>query len=174
MNELHEHIWEIYSEAFEEVSCPKFCGAFTAEEIRKRLRRYNLPVSRQDVFIRNVPIQIDLLIHRPRASVKYHGLMYEPEDVLAVLEIKYRGTFSADAVGRIRDNFRAIQRANKAIACFYLTVVETRNYKNAVTSQNLGYPAYTLYWYGKGGYKNTNDWDKLVSQLKKRVTAVRR
>jgi hypothetical protein len=170
MNQLHDHIWEIYSKAFEEVSCPKFCGAFTAEEIRKRLKSYNLPVSRQDVFIRNVPIQIDLLIHRPKASVRYHGLMYEPEDVLAVLEIKYRGTFSADAIGRIHDNFQAIQRANKAIACFYLTVVETRGYKNAVTSQKLGYPAYTLYWYGKGRYKGTNAWNKLVMRLKKKVS----
>lgn len=171
MNEPHDYIWEIYSKAFEEISCPKFCGAFTAEEIRKQLKSHNLPVSRQDVFIRNVPIQIDLLIHRPRASVRYHGLMYEPDDVLAVLEIKYRGTFSADAIGRIHDNFQTIQRANTAIACFYLTVVETRGYKNAVTSQKLGYPAYTLYWYGKGGYKKTNDWDKLVMKLKKRVSA---
>ncbi len=174
MKELYEYIWDVYCEAYEEVSCPKFCGSFTAEEIRKRLLRHGLSVSRQDVFIRNIPIEIDLLIPRLGAKARSHGLVYEPEDVLAVLEIKYRGTFSGDAVGRIRENFRTIQQANKSISCFYLTVTETLGYKNAVTRQSLGYPAYTLYWYIKGKHKKTNDWNKLVARLKKKVAASQR
>jgi hypothetical protein len=169
VKELYEYIWDIYCEVYEDVSCPKFCGTFTAEEIRRRLLRHGLPVSQQDVFIRNIPIEIDLVIPRPNAKARLHGLVYKPEDVLAVLEIKYRGTFSGDAIGRIRENFRTIQLANKSISCFYLTVTETLGYKNAVTREKLGYPAYTLYWYAKGKHKKTNDWNKLVTQLKKKL-----
>ena len=86
MQGLHEHIRDVYGRAFE-VKCTKFCGTFTADEIRKRLRNSGLPISRQNVFIRDEPIEIDLLIPRSGARPKFHNLVYELDDVLAVLEI---------------------------------------------------------------------------------------
>ena len=171
--ELNDYIWDAYCQTFEDETCAKFCGSFTAEEIRKRLKGQGLPVSQQNVFVRNVPIEIDLLIPRPGARAKLHNLVYEPEDVVAVLEIKYRGTFSGDAVSRIQENFQRIQQANRQISCFYVTVTETLGYKHAITRRNLGYPAYTLYWYTKGKHKKTDDWAKLVAQLRRKVRTAR-
>jgi hypothetical protein len=57
----------------------------TVELIRDELKRAGLRISARDVFIKNVPVEIDLLI--PKAEAKpEHGILYNPEDVLVVFE----------------------------------------------------------------------------------------
>jgi hypothetical protein len=86
---------------------------------------------------------------------------------IAVLEVKYRGSFGPDALERTRANFQRIKQFDSQIPCFYVTVIETRGYKWAVYRKNLGFPAYTLYWWSnkRKVYTESRDWDNLVSRL---------
>ena len=47
------------------VKCSKFTGALTIEVLRLHLKRNGIPVSRRDVFIKGVGIEVDLIIPRP-------------------------------------------------------------------------------------------------------------
>ncbi len=166
MGDLREQIERIYEEAFPEEVCRKFSGALTIELIRKRLKERGIPVSPRDMFIQGLPLEIDLIIPK-RSSRLVHNVLYRPEDVAAVLEIKYRGSFGSDALERTRANFQRIRQFSRQIQCFYVAVIETRGYKWAVYRKNLGFPAYTLYWWSNKSkvYAESKDWDKLVSRL---------
>ena len=169
MKDLRSQIEKIYEDNFDE-TCRKFSGALTVELIRQRLKKIGIPVSPRDVFIKGVPIEIDLLIPKPGARPG-HNIIYEPEDVVAVLEIKYRGAFSREARDATRDNFRKIKRHNERIQCIYLAVTETRGYKWAVYQKDLGFPAYTLNWWSNTTKKHTQSrgWDKLVDRLSQAI-----
>lgn len=41
-----------------------------------------------------------------------------------------------------------------------------KGYKGAVTTENLGFPAYTRFWHdGRGTYTPTGDWQRLIDDL---------
>lgn len=166
MKNLHTELLRIYEEVFPDVYCKKFSGALAVELIRQALIRSGIPVSPRDVFIRGVDIEIDLIVPRRGARPK-HNLVYEPEDVVAALEVKYRGMFF-DGIIKLKANFRKIILANKRIQCMYVTLIETKGYKGAVLTRNLGYPAYTLNWWyaSKKDKKPSGDWEKLTGRLK--------
>ena len=69
--------------------CDKYVGAVTVEAIRRALKRHGIETSSRDVFIRGVPIEVDLLIAR-RPSGPKDELLYRPQDVAAAFEIKTR------------------------------------------------------------------------------------
>lgn len=84
--------------------CSKYAGAITVEFIRRALREHGISASPRDVFIKGVPIEIDLLI--PKASTSpENGILYRPEDVLIALEIKNSGAFGEATIRRIKNNF---------------------------------------------------------------------
>jgi hypothetical protein len=163
---LLEQIEQSYDAAFEEVYCQKFSGALTVELIRHHLLKHGIPVSQRDVFIKNIPIEIDLVIPRRGASAK-HRLLYEPEDVVAALEIKYRGAVGAKTLQTTHQNFKRITRDYKHIQCIYIAAIENVTYKHAVRSVSLGFPAYTLVWYHDQKYTASTDWTRLIEQLSK-------
>ena len=166
MGNLREEIERIYEEAFPDEVCRKFSGALTVELIRKRLKASGIPVSPRDVFIHGLPLEIDLIIPR-RNSRLVHNILYRSEDIAAVLEIKYRGSFGSDALERTRANFQRIRQFSSQIQCFYVAVIETKGYKWAVYRKNLGFPAHTLYWWSNKSkvYTESKDWNKLVLRL---------
>jgi len=165
MNNLREEIERIYNKAYPEF-CKKFSGALTVELIRDHLKREGIPVSPRDVFIKGLPLEIDLIIPRQNIRPAYN-LLYKPENVVAVLEIKYRGAFGSQALENIKANFQRIRQFGKHIRCIYVTVIETRGYRWAVTRKNLGFPAYTLFWYSNKNqeYTQSNDWENLTAYL---------
>src|SRR6266481_3784905 len=71
----------------------KLTGALAIEVIRSRLLQLGLPVSPRDVFINGDPTEFDTLVVRPTAKPLY-GIVYDPHDVAAVLEIKFSGVYS--------------------------------------------------------------------------------
>lgn len=154
--------------------CPKkFTGALAVEVIRRQLLMRRISVSRHNVFIKGVTREIDLLIPKPQSSPKY-DLLYEPEDVLIVLEIKNIGVFGETTLNAIRNHFHEIYEANRAIHCLYLTVTERKGYKWAASEENLGYPVYTLSWYSRTADRPgefTGAWDKLLSDVNKIVSS---
>jgi len=150
------------------IKCPKYTGAITVEFIRLALREHGISASPRDVFIKGVPIEIDLLIPRAGTSPE-NGILYRPEDVLIALEIKNSGAFGEAAVRTIKKNFMRIQQHGEQIDCFYVTLAERKGYKWAITEDNFGFPAYTLFWHSGGGknrrYEPSGDWQRLICDI---------
>lgn len=149
-------------------TCSKYSGAITVEFVRLGLLEHRISVSPRDVYIKGVPIEIDLLV--PKAVViPEHHLLYHPEDVLVVFEIKNHGTFGEKTVEGIRRNFETIQKYNKKIHCWYVTLLERKGYKWAITKNTLSFSSYTLFWYSGSGRNHkvepTGDWARLITDL---------
>ena len=146
----------------------KFTGAVTIEIIREHLKAHGFSVSPRDVFIKGIPLEIDLLIVKPK-TVPEHGILYHPDDVLAALEIKARGCYGEKARDRVGESFQRLSRAGH-IWCAYLTVVEQEHYKWSVTTESIGFPAYTMFCH-KGDPDDlraenaTADWKKFLRKL---------
>ena len=148
--------------------CMKLAGSLTVEVIRQAFTDLGIALSGRDVFIQGVPVEIDLLVPRPMVRPK-HGLIYEPSDVLAVLEVKNSGAFPG-AVASVRKSFELIRSANPRIYCAYVTLAERRGYKWAATPENLKADVYTLFWHNGSIkhrlYDKTEDWELLTRRLK--------
>jgi hypothetical protein len=147
--------------------CMKLAGSLTVEVIRAAFEQLGIAVSVRDVFIRGVPVEIDLLVPRPVATPKC-GLIYEPLDVLAAFEVKNAGAFPG-TVEAVRKSFELIRSANPRIYCAYVTLAERKGYKWAATTENLGADVYTLFWHNGSikhrSYEKTSDWDRLTKKL---------
>lgn len=155
--------------------CGKFSGALTVHVLRQALCQARLPVSDRDVFIRGVPIEIDLLLVRPSPDTAGR-LLYEPKDVLVALEIKSSGSFGRPTIDKTRADFARIKAANPQIMCAYVALAERDGYPWAVTRKNLGHPAYTLFWHNSSvrccQYESSGDWAKLLKALAAHVRDV--
>lgn len=150
------------------VKCSKLAGSLTVESLRRALEDEGIHLSARDVFIHGVPVEIDLLMPRPGA-VPRSGLVYEPCDVLAALEVKNSGAYGAQTLESIRRAFGLIRAANPRILCVYVTLSERMGYRWAATDKNLGARAFTLFWHDgsrKGpSYRPSGDWSRLVAEL---------
>jgi hypothetical protein len=152
----------------------KFSGAITVEVIREALQNEGIPVSPRDVFIKGVPIEIDLLIPSPSAT-QQSKLLYAPEGVLAVLEIKNAGSFGEKTITTTRDNFKRIKQIAAQALCCYVALAERRNFKDAVKDENISpFRAYTLFEHDNSGkkYEPSGDWQKLLADLKRCLSDV--
>jgi len=125
----------------------KLTGALAIEVIRRRLHETGIPVSGRDVFIKGNPTEFDTLVVRPSAN-PLCGIVYDPIDVAAVLEIKYSGVYSADVPTALQECFQSVKATHPHIECIYLTVCENPNFKFRIITATLGFPAFTLYWWG--------------------------
>lgn len=145
----------------------KFTGSLCAEVVRKYLAESGIHVSSRNVFVAGVPIEIDLIIPHPSSQPKY-GLIYEPEDVVGILEIKFSGAYSQDVAPHLKEQFARIRSICPGARCAYLTVCENLRYKGRVTTDRLGFQAFTLYWVnGKGQVERLGDpWESVVRFFK--------
>ena len=158
----------------EEMRATKFIGALTIELLRKELIKEGFNISNRDVFIRGIPYELDLIILK-KGEKAQENLLYDPNQVLAVLEIKFRGIYSKKGVENIRRVFDSIKKINKEIKCIYLTISENTNYKYYPDEQKLGDFSFLLLErktnleraIEKGRLHITGDWDKLVKILMK-------
>lgn len=150
------------------VKCPKYAGAITVEILKLAIQENGFPISERDVFIRGVPVEVDLLMPVPGAILK-HKVLYEPSQVRAVFEIKNTGSFGEASVHAIRDNFTKIRQVNENIECLYVTLSERKSYKWAVTTDRLGFESFTLFWHnGSNDYpvfSSSGDWKRLLDKL---------
>jgi len=150
-------------------TCKKYTGSLTVEIIRNALSSNAIEISSRDVFIRGVPLEIDLLVAK-KGIIPQNRLLYEPSDVLFVFEIKKLGSFGENTIKMIKNNFKTITKCNPDIQCFYITLAERRGFKWAITDDNLGFPAFTLFWYSGSGknekFESTSDWERLLDKIK--------
>lgn len=85
-----------FREAGNTQSLKKLHGALTAELVRDELMQYfikhNLPFkpSKQNVYIVGLSNEFDILIVKINAEA-IHGILYKPEDVVAIIEVKAAG-----------------------------------------------------------------------------------
>jgi hypothetical protein len=149
------------------VKCKKFSGALTIELFKHALENAGIIVSPRDIFIKGLDVEIDLAILKKGRRPKYETF-FEPEDVLAALEIKAMGSFGENTITQTRDNFKLIHSINDNIYCAYVTLTERKGFKWAVTPENLGFPAYTLFWHKGNNVENaepSGDYMSLVNKL---------
>ena len=146
--------------------CGKYAGAVTVEVFRGALMSIGHSVSPRDSFIRGIPIEVDMLIVRPDASPQ-HNCLYEPSDVLAAVEVKNYGSFGDATIAATKANFDRI-RGETGVRCCYVTLAERRGFKWAITSENIGYPAFTLFTHTGSKnvqYHETGDWTRFIAWM---------
>jgi hypothetical protein len=152
-----------------------YAGALTIEYVRRGLAEHGIPTSDRSVFIDGVPFEVDLIVPR-NTTPPEHGILYQAENVVAALEVRHAGVFVRGGTDHIRAYFERIQVRCPGIWCAYVTLTEGQGYKWKVTSDNLRFPAYTLFWRGtlsgKPQYTSTGDWVRFVNDLKERLSGV--
>ena len=137
-------------------ACNKYLGSLAIELLRRSFAERGINTSGRDVFIRGVPVEIDLLIPGNDARPEY-GLAYDPSDVKAALEVKTRGCYGQKSLDSVRRAFELIRKGNPHIACAYVTLTELKGYKYAADEKQLECPnVFTLSWHTR---KDENDWD---------------
>lgn len=144
--------------------CSKYSGAVTVEWLRQAFRKHGIHVSHRDVFIKGLPIEFDLILPRDGATPNL-GLLYEPEDVRAVIEVKAKGVFGKDGLDRINQTFKIVQDSHPHVHCAYVTLTERQSYRWAATNENLNAPAFTLFWHTGAKnvrYQATGEWEKVI------------
>lgn len=152
----------------------KFIGALSIELLRKELIKEGFNISHRDVYIFGLHNEFDLLVLKKKQKAR-ENLLYKPEQVIAVLEIKFSGTYSEDEILNINKIFSSVRKLNKKIKCFYLTISENIKYKYYSKEKKIGDHAFFLFSretnlksaIKKGRLRATGDWDKLISYFKK-------
>jgi hypothetical protein len=146
------------------VKCSKFAGAVTVEILKAALLAEGIPTSPRDVFVRGIPVEIDLVVPR-HGQQPVLGLLYEPQQVAVVLEVKNSGSFGSDAVEKIRNDFSRCREVG--IACAYVTFEERRRHPWAASAERLGAPCFTLAWHRTSGgpIEATQEWADLLKFL---------
>ena len=150
--------------------CSKYVGALMMETIRQALQKNGIPVSTRDVFIKEIPIEFDLVIPRHGAPEPIHGILYEPEDVVAVLEIKASGLCDYNSKNRIEACREKVLKENSKIFFGYVTLSENQKFHEKNFHEDEW--AYPLFWWrGKDKYDSTGSWQKLLNELHKCINA---
>jgi hypothetical protein len=124
----------------------KLTGAITVEVLREHLRNAGVPVSSRDVFMNGNPTEFDLFVVRPNARPKW-GIIYDPRDVAAVMEIKFSGAYGQGVTVKLQSLFNRIRSDHPHIQCVYLAIAENPKYKHRIIFETLGFPAFTLNWW---------------------------
>jgi hypothetical protein len=156
--------------------CSKYVGALTAEVIRQALQNDGIPVSSRDVFIQGIPIEFDLIVPRHDAACPTDGILYKPDEVIAVLEIKASGLFDYKSKNRIETCRDKVQELNPNVFFGYVTLSERKSFHDKNFHEDEW--TYPLFWWHPlkalkehERYNSTGFWQKLLSELHKRVNA---
>ena len=134
----------------------------TTELIKKFLSEEGISTSARDVFIRGIPLEIDLIVPY-RGEEPTLGLLYEPQQVAAALEVKKMGVFGMKSLQTIRENFNRLRDID--IPCAYVTLEERKTFLHKATVENIGgFPCFTLAWHKimDGSLEDTGDWERLL------------
>ena len=102
-----------------------------------------------------------------------YKLGYRPEDVYAVLEIKFLGSFGSKDIKSVKKVFDAVTEKFAFIQCFFIAISESIKYKHRITEKELGYPVFELLHRQsslKTALKNrkiwaSGDWEQLLKRL---------
>lgn len=107
-------------------SSRQFSGAVVVSLLRDVLKGLGIASSEKDVFLKGVPIEVDFLAVKDGSS-PCHGVLWNPEDVLAAFEIKKSGVICETGRSKINSDFSRIRTYHPNIRLFYVTFSETRD-----------------------------------------------
>jgi len=172
---IEKEIFDKISNLRQPIKCNKFLGAITIEVIKKFLKKEGFNVSERDSFIKGVPNEIDLMILKENVTPIFSSY-YNPEDILAIFEIKFRGSFGASDIEHIKKMFENVRGVNPKIECIYLTIYENQRYKHRINKTNVYGEIFELFKPStnmnsaikKGVFYDSasGDWEKLVKYIK--------
>jgi len=149
--------------------CGKYSGALTVEIIRRALQQEGVLVSPRDVFIRGIPVEVDLILPR-KGVVPRDDLVYEPQDVLMAVEVKKSGSFGDKTIEAVRRNAETLRTASPWIICSCLVLSEREGYCWALTDENATCKTYTMFWHRGEGTKriqrSTGDWKRFLADVR--------
>jgi hypothetical protein len=80
----------------------KVTGAIAVQILRQHLIQNGIPISHRDVFIKGIPIEFDLIVPKKEAESEC-GILNQPQDVAAVIEVKYSGIYSKESLEAIKN-----------------------------------------------------------------------
>lgn len=140
----------------------QFSGATTVHLIKELLSELNLQTSEKDVFIQNIPIEIDFLVVKPNSKPNF-GCLWNSEDVLACFEIKKSGLIDDDGKIKVNSDFSRIQSRYSNIKLFYVTVSETRTKVATIQKSN---DSFTFFIRRNGKYSSTGDFERFLEAMK--------
>jgi hypothetical protein len=151
----------------------KATGAVTNEVIRKRLQDEGVNVSLRNVFIEGYPTEWDLIIPKNGAEAEL-DCIWQPADVLAVLEIKYSGLYDHGAIQRLNQTFFRLTDKHPHIKPYYFTIMETQGACERITDQTIGGRALILHWWRSRNKKDEylvmgDQWETLVREIKDHI-----
>jgi len=147
-----------------QVTCRKFAGAVTAELLKKFLAEEGISTSARDVYIQGIPLEIDLIIPRRGQKPKF-GLVYQPTQVAAALEIKKNGSFGEPTLLTVKQNFNRLR--GEGVKCAYVAIEERKTFCWKATEENIGgFPCFTLCWHKGDNLTDTKDWERLLTFLR--------
>jgi hypothetical protein len=150
----------------------KFGGAAAIEILRVALREERIETSRRDVFIRGIPLEVDLIV--PRKGAKpWLDLLYEPQHVVVALEVKKYGVYGEKARDKLKKNFASLWK--KGVNCAYITFEDRESYLWRPKEEFLGFPCFALAWTERdnGELKSTKEdenWEAFVKYLREEIT----
>jgi hypothetical protein len=147
--------------------CGKYTGALTVEVIKSIIKEIPLNVSSRDCFIRGVPIEFDLII-AASGIVPVNNVLYEPDDVIGVIEVKNYGSFGEKTIQKLKKDYEAVISSCKNATCYYITLAERVGFRWAVTKMNTGYESYTLFNHRGKKYYSTGAWDRFINDLRRK------
>lgn len=137
----------------------KLRGAITAELLREEISNYlnlydmNVAVSTVNSYIAGSKYEYDLLLVK-KSAIPYMGILYLPEDVIAIVECKAGGLFDVDKdTDNIAKAVNSAQNINNKIRFGYITI-----------SENVPINEYN--YYGKPTIKH---WDLTVKYLNEKI-----
>ncbi len=145
--------------------CGKFAGAATVEVMKQALKDEGIPTSGRDVFVRGLPMEIDLIVPCPGAAPLLNGLLYEPSQVACALEVKLSGLHSKEDVPSLARKFE--QAKTLGVRCGYVTLGERQSYRDKATEENLRFPCFTLTWHTARTLTDTGDWPRLLTFIRR-------
>ena len=145
----------------------KSVGVVTTPVIRQHLMAHGFSVSERDVFIRGLPLEIDLLVTTPNAKPA-HGVIYDPSDVLVALEIERSGASSTTAA-HMKDACLSIcGLVGAVVPCAYVTLQERTGHKHHPKECDE-FQVFCLFWHtGERDRSKPNiseDWGRLLDWL---------
>ncbi len=152
----------------------KFIGALAIELIIKELKKEGFNLSNRDVFIFGSHNELDLVVLKKKQRAR-ENLLYYPDQVFAVFEIKFNGIFTKNDISRVKKAFRSIKKLDKRIKCLYLAISENSNFVYYREEKKLGDKSFFLFLRNgsledaikRGRIHKTDDWNRLVKILSK-------
>ena len=105
----------------------KFKGDVVCRIVKEFIERHlpsDLQVVGPNVYLDEIPNELDLLIANTAAKPRKFTSSFEPESVRYALEVKKGGVYSPDQPKRISSIFNSVTSNYPHVKCVYLTVEE--------------------------------------------------